>query len=160
MGCVPAGCHTYSRTYNPIRHCHPRYHSTLIITRYLNFITATTKNLALQRYTVERKRAQPNAETRNYLEHGVCHLLRTATLLSKILNKMQCLCEFTVAPGAPQHGLGTRGLGIQGSAKPGPNSSPGFSFNHVSSLNTPMLSCWSLCYRKSENDRQLHLVCS
>lgn len=74
MGCVPAGCYTYSKPYNRIRHCHPHYHSTLLFMWCLNFITATTKNSALQRYVIERKAAQADVETPNYLEQGVWHL--------------------------------------------------------------------------------------
>lgn len=151
MGCIPAGCHTYSKPYNRIRHCQPSL--PLIIMRYLNFITAATKNPALQS---SPKGAQPNAETRNYLKHGS----DPCGVLLKTGNKLWCLSEFSVATTAPQHGLRTKGVGIQGSAKPGPNSSPGFSFNHISSMNTVMLSRRSLCSRKSENDHPLHLVCS
>lgn len=72
-------------------------------------------------------------------------LLSTAMLLSKLENKLQCLCEFTAAPRAPRDGLGVTGLCAQGCAKRRPDSSPWLSFNPVSSQNTPALSCWSLC---------------
>lgn len=51
-------------------------------------------------------------------------------------------------PRAPRHGLGTTGLSIQGSAKPGPASFPWLSFDRnssQSSLHVFTFSCWSLC---------------
>lgn len=152
MGCIPAGCHTYSKPYNRIRHCQPSL--PLIIMRYLNFITAATKNPALQS---SPKGAQPNAETRNYLKHGS----DPCGVLLKTGNKLWCLSEFSVATTAPQHGLRTKGVGIQGSAKPGPNFFSRIFFqSHLFHEHRHGVSRRSLCSRKSENYHPLHLVCS
>lgn len=111
--------------------------------------------------------------------HGAWHLGSTAAFLSSSY-KVQCLRSLW-QPGAPQHGLGTTGLGIRGSAEPGPRS-PRSSFDHISSqkslhafTSAPVLtvthpisidlnlldlgvSANASFSRKSETDRPLHSV--
>lgn len=103
--CVPVGCRTYFKSHNQIRHRHPHCHFTLIFTWYLNFITATAKNSALQRYLIERKVAQSNGETTNSLKHGVWPF-GVLLFLSNTENKLQCPCEFTMAPRGPSAWFG------------------------------------------------------
>lgn len=103
--CVPVGCRTYFKSHNQIRHRHPHCHFTLIFTWYLNFITATAKNSALQRYLIERKVAQSNGETTNSLKHGVWPF-GVLLFLSNTENKLQCPCEFTMAPWGPSAWFG------------------------------------------------------
>ena len=70
--CVPVGRCTYSKSYTLVRHSHSHYHSMLIFMWYLNCIPATAQNSAVQRHILERKVAQSDVESTNYLRPTWC----------------------------------------------------------------------------------------